>query len=204
MMGSFPTSMLIGKLLRGIDIREQGSGNAGGFNVLRVLGWNPVLVLVVFDIFKGWLPAFYLAPTFFKGTNLPDLGVFQVLCGFCAVLGHTYPVFAEFKGGRGVATLAGMIIALFPQAVPICMSIFTVTVILTGYTSVGSIIASAFLPVILLIFPIFGFEPAELSLLVFSLLVTFFMIFTHRSNISRLRTGEENRFKKAMIFNKRA
>ena len=189
MMGSFPTSILIGKLLRRIDIREQGSGNADGFNVLRVLGWKPALVLVVFDIFKGWLP---------------DLGVFQVLCGFCAVLGHTYPVFAEFKGGKGVATLAGMMIALFPQAVPICMGIFTVTVILTGYTSVGSIIASAFLPVILLIFPLFGFEPAELSLLIFSLLVPFFMIFTHRSNISRLRMGEENRFEKAMIFNKRA
>ena len=141
---------------------------------------------------------------FFKGTYLPDSGVFQVLCGFCAVLGHTYPVFAEFKGGKGVATLAGMMIALFPQAVPICMGIFTVTVILTGYTSVGSIIASAFLPVILLIFPLFGFEPAELSLLIFSLLVPFFMIFTHRSNISRLRMGEENRFEKAMIFNKRA
>jgi glycerol-3-phosphate acyltransferase PlsY len=84
------------------------------------------------------------------------------------------------------------------------MGIFTVTVILTGYTSVGSIIASAFLPVILLIFPLFGFEPAELSLLIFSLLVPFFMIFTHRSNISRLRMGEENRFEKAMIFNKRA
>ena len=76
MMGSFPTSMLIGKLIRGIDIREQGSGNAGGFNVLRVLGWKPALVLVVFDIFKGWLP---------------DLGVFQVLCGFCAVLGPYLP-----------------------------------------------------------------------------------------------------------------
>ena len=76
MMGSFPTSMLIGKLIRGIDIREQGSGNAGDFNVHRVLGWKPALVLVVFDIFKGWLP---------------DLGVVQVLCGFCAVLGPYLP-----------------------------------------------------------------------------------------------------------------
>ena len=202
-IGSFPTSIIMGRITRGIDIRDHGSGNAGGTNVFRVLGWKPALVVVVIDVFKGWLPTAYLAIMFYEATPLPDLGLFQILCGFCAVLGHTFTVFAGFKGGKGVGTLAGMLIAMFPVAVPLCILVFAITLILTGYVSVGSIIASASLPIILLILPIFGIEPAELSLLIFSLLVPFFVIYTHRSNISRLRSGEENQFEKAMIFKKK-
>jgi glycerol-3-phosphate acyltransferase PlsY len=201
--GSFPTSIIVGRLVRGIDIREHGSGNAGGTNVFRVLGWKPALVVIIFDIYKGWLPASYFAKTVFEQTSVPDLGFLQILCGFCAVLGHTYTIFAGFKGGKGVGTLGGMLLAMFPVAVPLCILAFAVTLILTGYVSVGSMVASASLPVFLLILPIFGIEPAELSLLVFSLLVPFFIIYTHRSNISRLRNGEENRFEKAMIFKKK-
>jgi len=202
--GSFPTSIIMGRLTKGIDIREHGSGNAGGTNVYRVLGWKPALVVVVFDIFKGWLPTAYLAKIFFDTNPIPDLGLFQILCGFSAVLGHTYTVFAKFKGGKGVGTLAGMLIAMFPVAVPLCILIFVVTLILTGYVSMGSIIASASLPLLLLTLPIIGIEPAELSLLIFSLMVPFFIIYTHRSNISRLRDGDENRFEKAMIFKKKS
>ena len=103
-----------------------------------------------------------------------------------------------------MGTLAGMLIAMFPLAVPLCILVFAVTLMLTGYVSVGSIIASASLPVLLLTLPIIGIEPAELSLLIFSLMVPFFIIYTHRSNISRLRNGEENRFEKAMIFRKKS
>ena len=184
-IGSFPTSIIMGRITRGIDIRDHGSGNAGSTNIFRVLGWKPALVVITFDVFKGWLPASYLAKIFFEATLLPDLGLFQILCGFCAVLGHTYTIFAGFKGGKGVGTLAGMLIAMFPVAVPLCILVFATTLMLTGYVSVGSIIASASLPVFLLILPIFGIEPAELSLLVFSLLVPFFVIYTHRSNIAR-------------------
>jgi len=201
-IGSFPTSIIMGRITRGIDIRDHGSGNAGGTNVFRVLGWKPALVVVVIDVFKGWLPTAYLAIMFYEATPLPDLGLFQILCGFCAVLGHTFTVFAGFKGGKGVGTLAGMLIAMFPVAVPLCILVFAITLILTGYVSVGSIIASASLPIFLLILPIIGIEPAELSLLIFSLLIPFFIVYTHRSNISRLRNGEENRFDKAMIFKK--
>jgi glycerol-3-phosphate acyltransferase PlsY len=199
-IGSFPTSIIMGRITRGIDIRDHGSGNAGGTNVFRVLGWKPALVVVVIDVFKGWLPTAYLAIMFYEATPLPDLGLFQILCGFCAVLGHTFTVFAGFKGGKGVGTLAGMLIAMFPLAVPLCILVFAITLILTGYVSVGSIIAGASLPIFLLILPIIGIEPAELSLLIFSLLIPFFIVYTHRSNISRLRNGEENRFDKAMIF----
>ncbi len=203
LIGSFPTSILMGRFLKGIDIREHGSGNAGGTNVFRVLGWKPALIVIAFDIFKGWFPTFYLAKLFFDSTSLPDLGLFQILCGFCAVLGHTYTIFAGLKGGKGVGTLAGLLIALFPLAVPLCILVFAITLIFTGYVSIGSIMASASLPIILLLLPLLGIEPAQLSVLIFSLMVPFFVIYTHRSNISRLRNDEENQFEKAMIFKKK-
>jgi glycerol-3-phosphate acyltransferase PlsY len=203
--GSTPTSIIVGKVVKGIDIREHGSGNAGGTNVFRVLGWKPALVVIIVDIFKGWLPTAIYATTLFQDQPIQDIGAVQILCGFAAVLGHTYTMFAGFKGGKGVGTLGGMLIALFPIAVPLCIIVFAIVLILTGYVSLGSIIASVSLPIILLILPPLGFaEPPTLSLLVFSLLIPWFIIFTHRSNLSRLRSGEENRFEKAMIFKKKS
>jgi len=203
--GSTPTSIIAGKVVKGIDIREHGSGNAGGTNVFRVLGWKPALVVIIVDIFKGWLPTAIYATTLFQDQPIQDIGAVQILCGFAAVLGHTYTMFAGFKGGKGVGTLGGMLIALFPIAVPLCIIVFAIVLILTGYVSLGSIIASVSLPIILLTLPPLGFaEPPTLSLLVFSLLIPWFIIFTHRSNLSRLRSGEENRFEKAMIFKKKS
>ena len=198
--GSFPTSIILGKIVKGIDIREHGSGNAGGTNVFRVLGWKPALVVVIIDIFKGWLPTAIFATILFKGQPISDVGVIQILCGFAAVLGHTYTIFAGFRGGKGIGTLAGMLIALFPIAFPLCLLAFVITLILTGYVSLGSIIATVALPIILLIMPIFGIQQSSLSLLIFALLIPWFAIFTHRSNIVRLRNGKENRFENAMIF----
>ena len=199
--GSIPTSIIVGKIFKGIDIRKHGSGNAGATNVFRVLGWKQALIVVVVDIFKGWLPAAVYATSLFQGQPIEETGVLQILCGFAAVLGHTYTIFAEFKGGKGVGTLGGMLLALFPIAVPLCLIVFSVVLMLTGYVSVGSILASAALPIFLFILPPLGFaDTAPLSLLIFSLLVPWFIIFTHRSNITRLRSGDENRFEKAMIF----
>ncbi|MBT3797250.1 MAG: acyl-phosphate glycerol 3-phosphate acyltransferase, partial [Candidatus Marinimicrobia bacterium] len=123
LIGSTPTSIIVGRITKGIDIREHGSGNAGGTNVFRVLGWKPALFVVVIDVFKGWLPAAIFAPAFYYAQIIPDLGVVQILCGFSAVLGHTYTIFAGFKGGKGVGTLGGMLIALFPTAFPFCLAI---------------------------------------------------------------------------------
>jgi len=200
--GSFPTSIILGKLVKGIDIREHGSGNAGGTNVFRVLGWKPALIVVIIDIFKGWLPTAIYATTLLKGQSIADVGVIQILCGFAAVLGHTYTIFAGFRGGKGIGTLAGMLIALFPIAFPLCLLVFVITLILTGYVSLSSIMATVALPIILLILPIFGIEQSSLSLLIFALLIPWFAIYTHRNNIVRLRNGTENRFEKAMIFKK--
>jgi glycerol-3-phosphate acyltransferase PlsY len=202
--GSTPTSIIIGRLIHGIDIREHGSGNAGGTNVYRVLGWKPALVVLIVDVLKGWFPAAVLAPVFFNAQAIPDLGVVQILCGFSAVLGHTFTIFAGFKGGKGVGTLGGMLLALFPSAFLFCLVVAILTIIFTGYVSIASIFASVSLPVFILILPPFlGSEPAPLSLMVFSLLIPFFIIYTHRSNIQRLRNGEENQFEKAMIFRKK-
>ncbi len=203
-VGSTPTSIIVGKITRGIDIRDHGSGNAGGTNVFRVLGWKPALFVVIVDVFKGWLPAAYFATRLFQGQPLTDTGLVQILCGFAAVLGHTYTVFSGFKGGKGVGTVAGMLIALFPLAFPLCLIVFAITLMLTGYVSLSSIFASVSLPLFLFILPpVASVEPAPLSLLVFSLLIPWFIIFTHRSNISRLRQGTENRFEKAMVLRRK-
>jgi len=202
--GSTPTSIIVGRITNGIDIRKHGSGNAGGTNVFRVLGWKPALIVVIVDVFKGWLPAAIFAPAFYFAQIIPDLGVVQILCGFSAVLGHTYTIFAGFKGGKGVGTLGGMLIALFPTVFLFCLAVAVITIILTGYVSLASMFASVSLPIFLFLLPpIFGTNPAPLSLMVFSLLMPWFITFTHRSNIQRLRNGEENQFKKAMIFIKK-
>ena len=204
LLGSIPTSIIAGKVIRGIDIREYGSGNAGGTNVFRVLGFKPALFVIFIDVFKGWLPPAFLAQSFFEIQSIPDLGILQILCGFSAVLGHTYTIFAGFKGGKGVGTLGGMLIALFPTAFPFCLAVAIITIMLTGYVSLASILASVSLPIFLFLLPpFFGTNPAPLSLMVFSLLIPWFITFTHRSNIQRLRSGEENRFEKAMIFRKK-
>ena len=202
--GSIPTSIIMGRLTKGIDIREHGSGNAGGTNVFRVLGWKPALIVLIVDVFKGWFPAAVLASVFFNVQTIPDLGVVQILCGFSAVLGHTYTIFAGFKGGKGVGTLGGMLLALFPSAFIFCLAVAILAIIFTGYVSVASIFASVSLPLFIIILPPFlGTDPAPLSLMIFSLLIPWFIIYTHRSNIQRLRGGEENQFEKAMIFRKK-
>lgn len=200
--GSIPTSIILGKIVKGIDIREHGSGNAGGTNVFRVLGWKPALVVVVIDIFKGWLPTAIYATTLFQDQPITDIGIVQILCGFAAVLGHTYTIFAGFRGGKGIGTIAGMLIALFPITFPLCLIVFVITLITTGYVSLSSILATIALPIIFLVLPIFGIQQSTSSLLIFALLVPLFTIFTHRSNIARLKDGTENRFEKAMIFKK--
>jgi glycerol-3-phosphate acyltransferase PlsY len=200
--GSFPTSIVTSRILRKIDIRDYGSHNAGATNVFRVLGWKPGLFVIIVDIFKGWLSTHLIASYFFLFYfhNSFDFGVTQIIYGFASVLGHTYTVFANFKGGKGIGALLGMLIALFPIAIPLCMFVFVFSLIFTGYVSVGSILSSIFLPISLLIFPLIGISPPTLSLIIFSLLIPFFVIFTHRSNISRLRKGNENKFEKVMIF----
>jgi glycerol-3-phosphate acyltransferase PlsY len=199
--GSVPTSIVVGRVLRGIDIRQHGSGNAGATNVLRVLGWKPALVVVVVDVFKGFAAAYWIAGLHVFPTSLDLPGsLTPILAGMAAVLGHTYTVFAGFRGGKGVGTAAGMLIALFPLAVLVCLPVFVLVIILTGYVSLGSMLTAVSLPLALLLFQVTGVRQVDLYLFIFSLLIPLFIIFTHRSNIKRLLSGSENRFDKARIF----
>ena len=201
--GSIPTSIIVSRVAKNIDIREHGSGNAGATNVYRILGWKYALIVLSLDIFKAWLPTAIYATKIFLSISIPDIGFIQILCGFSAVLGHTYPIFAGFKGGKGVGSLIGVLLALFPFAFPLCLIVAIFVVVTTGYVSLGSIFAAISLPIIILILPGLGIITPNLSLVIFSLLVPWFVIFTHRSNISRIRNGTENRFDKALIIKKR-
>ena len=202
--GSLPTSIIISRGAKNIDIRDHGSGNAGATNVYRVLGWKYALIVLFLDIFKAWLPTAIYATKIFQGISIPDIGFIQILCGFSAVFGHTYPIFAGFKGGKGVGSLIGVLLALFPIVFPLCLFVGIIVITNTGYVSLGSIFAAISLPIIILISPGLGIITPDLSLIVFSLLVPWFVIYTHRSNISRIRNGTENRFDKAIIFKKKS
>ena len=201
--GSIPTSIIVSRVAKNIDIREHGSGNAGATNVYRILGWKYALIVLSLDIFKAWLPTAIYATKIFLSISIPDIGFIQILCGFSAVFGHTYPIFARFKGGKGVGSLIGVLLALFPFVFPLCLIVAIFVVVTTGYVSLGSIFAAISLPIIILILPGLGIITPNLSLVIFSLLVPWFVIYTHRSNISRIRNGTENRFDKALIIKKR-
>lgn len=192
LIGSIPTSIITGKILRGIDIREHGSGNAGGTNVFRVLGWKPGLFVMLFDVFKGFVAAYWLpgwiAPAAAAAPLLP-LGA-----GIAAVFGHIWTLFAGFRGGKGVGTAAGMLIALFPQAVLYCLLVFAVVLATTRIVSVSSMAAAIAFPVILTLFRYGLHREVPQIYYIFSFFAAALIIFTHRANIKRLLNGTENRF----------
>lgn len=202
LIGSIPTAIIVGKITKNIDIRQYGSGNAGGTNAFRVLGWKAGLFVSLFDVAKGVFATAFISQIRLD-TPPPDSAWLMILAGVCAILGHTYTIFAGFKGGKGVATGAGMIVALYPIAFLICLLIFALVLFSTGLVSVSSISAALGLPIVLWIlnhFRSFSIEPA---LLIFSIFIPIFIIFTHRSNIRRLLKGEEKPFEKLILLRRR-
>lgn len=195
LVGSFPTSIVTGRMMRRIDIREHGSGNAGGTNVFRVLGWKAGLFVALVDIGKGMLATLLVSKIRIDVVPLDAMPV-QIIAGVSAVVGHIWTVLAKFKGGKGVATGAGMIFALFPWAALVCLFIFVTLVLATRYVSVGSIAATAALPLVLMLMDRMFGKTVPNSGYVFSILVTILILFTHRANIRRLFNGTENRFNK--------
>jgi len=196
LIGSIPTSIITGKILKGIDIREHGSGNAGGTNTFRVLGWKAGVFVSIIDVFKGFAVVFWIARLAF-GTIAIDLETIQLIVGFSAVAGHVWTVFAGFRGGKGVGTGAGMLLGLYPFAVLICAVVFLVIFLFTRIVSLASISASISLPVVLSLFR-YGLDwPVADSLYYFGFLTAAFIVFTHRSNIKRLINGTENSFRKS-------
>lgn len=204
LIGSTPTSIIVSRIFYNTDVREHGSKNAGATNVFRTFGWKPALFVMLVDVFKGWLPAWYVGNHAINGIAFAgNVDVLMILAGFAAVLGHTYTIFAKFKGGKGVGTAAGLLIALFPIALPICLAVFILTLLLTGMVSLGSMLAATSLPIVLILLKGFAGHPVSDTLLIFSIFIPIFIIFTHRSNVSRILAGTENRFEKAMIFKKK-
>ncbi|HEX9652921.1 MAG TPA: glycerol-3-phosphate 1-O-acyltransferase PlsY [bacterium] len=201
LVGSFPTSIVTGRMLRRIDIREHGSGNAGGTNVFRVLGWKAGLFVAVVDVGKGMLATLLVSMIRIDSVALDPLLV-QIIAGVCAVMGHIWTIMAKFKGGKGVATGAGMIIALFPWAALICFAIFVGIVLTTRYVSVGSMAATSALPLALMFLDRMFGKSVPNSGYVFSILVTLLIFYTHRANIRRLINGTENRFNKIQFRRK--
>ena len=185
LLGAIPTSYLVGRWFRGIDLRAHGSQNLGATNLYRVMGWKFAIPVGLFDVLKGAIPVLVFGP------RAPGIPYFPLWCGLAAVCGHVFSVFVGFRGGKGVATAAGMVLGLAPLAFPVVLAAWAIVVWLTGYVSLGSIVAAA-------LFPIADWllHPARRTTvtLVFDLGVAGFVIWKHRANIGRLLSGQENRF----------
>ncbi len=188
LLGSIPTSVWVGKKFYGIDVREYGSGNAGATNTFRVLGWKAGLPVFIFDMFKG-----FAAVTLVAFLDVPHASntfiSYQLAFGAAAVLGHIFPVFAQFKGGKGVATLLGVVIALSPIPAIMAFIIFVIVLLLFKYVSLGSIIAGISYPLIIW----FVFPSNPIVLKIASVVMAISLILTHRKNIIRLINGTESK-----------
>lgn len=197
LIGSIPTSIILSRVLYGFDIRDRGSGNAGGTNAFRVLGWKAGVFVTALDIGKGIIATYLISQL-----RLGDLGLDQILvqmiAGTAATIGHIWTVFAGFRGGKGVGTAAGMIIVLYPLAVMICLIVFAIVLISSRYVSLSSISAALCMPLSLFLLDSLFDIPISRPLFIFAVLIAGLIIYTHRKNIQRLLTGSENRIKKIL------
>jgi glycerol-3-phosphate acyltransferase PlsY len=184
LLGAIPTSYLAGRLFRGIDLREHGSRNLGATNLYRVLGWRYAVPVGLLDAAKGFIPVVAFAP------RVSSSDLFALVCGLTAVLGHAFSVFVGFKGGKGVATAAGVMLGLAPVALAVATAVWIALVFTTGYVSLGSIAAAAVFPIAVLLFD----RPSEPGMLWLDVAVAAAIIWFHRGNIQRLLKGTENRF----------
>ncbi len=210
LVGSIPTSIIVTRILKGIDIRNYGSGNAGGTNVIRVIGWGPGVFVIILDAFKGFFAAVVLSRLFYgnfplaNATPFSDFTVVQIIAGISAILGHTWTVFAGFKGGKGIATAGGMLLGIAPIEVAIAVGVFAVVVASSRYVSLGSVSAA-------IAFPVAMFVRANVfdvtthyyhSMIFFSIFISSFLIYNHRANIQRLLKGQEHRLEKLRFFHR--
>lgn len=189
LIGSIPTAVWLGKGIYGIDVREHGSGNAGTTNTIRVLGTRPGLIVFAIDMLKGLLAVCLAHFASYECGTEPFVNL-QLLLGVCAVLGHIFPLYAHFKGGKGVATLLGIAIALNPPAALCCFGVFVITLIISKYVSLSSMLGGLTFPIMI----ICVFKIHIVSLMVFAIAEAVLLIITHKKNIVRLIHHEENKF----------
>lgn len=214
LIGSIPTSILAGKIYKRIDIRDYGSGNAGATNTFRVLGRKAGVIVMIVDVAKGFTAAFFIpklsifsfVAAWFEssaGTATELGGIVPIICLCSAVVGHMFPLFARFKGGKGVGTGAGGIFGLHPLAASVCLLTFLLTLFVSGYVSLSSIIAACMLPVVSLVVMLVRGNGIDIAWMVFSILIGALIIGMHRTNLQRLLRGEESRFEKMRLFKRK-
>ncbi len=209
LIGSIPTAVIVSKRFFGFDIRTKGSGNMGSTNAFRMLGWKWGIFVQVVDIAKG-LAAVVFVSHLMEGHHLPftnrtpfeDITVVKIIAGASAVLGHIFSVFVGFKGGKGVNTAAGMLIGIAPIEVSIAAGVFILAVMLSGYISLGSILAAIILPGAMAFrYNVFGATiDGYHTLIWFSISISALVIYMHRSNIKRLLSGTENKMTKWQVL----
>jgi glycerol-3-phosphate acyltransferase PlsY len=187
LIGSIPSSYIMGKLLRGIDLREHGSGNLGAANTFRVLGFKAAVPVLLFDIGKGFVAVRFFSRLGGEGT------AFALLAAFLVVIGHNYSLFVRFSGGKGVGATAGAFLALAPQALGMCVAVWVATLLATRIVSVASMVSAAFLPVsVPLANRLFGAR-VHYSVTLLALVAAVVVFVKHRPNIRRLRDGTEKK-----------
>ncbi|WP_166333385.1 glycerol-3-phosphate 1-O-acyltransferase PlsY [Sphingobacterium chungjuense] len=200
LFGSIPTAVWFGQAFYGVDVREYGSGNAGATNTFRVLGGKAGSVVMFVDILKGWtatnLP-YLLDSSVIGNDNASTFVNFQLALGVIAVIGHLFPIFAGFRGGKGVATLFGMVLAIHFYAALMCVSVFIVILLLTHYVSLGSIMAGFTFPFSIA----FIFKTSVPSILLYGIAICALILVTHQKNIERLLKGHES---KIYLFRKKS
>lgn len=193
LLGSIPTALWVGRrFFRLVDIREHGSGNAGATNTFRVLGPKAGSAVLLIDALKGFVAAYFL-PLWLvaQGAIAPEHELYYKLAyGALAVVGHIYPVFAQFRGGKGVATILGMMLGVAPATVGVCLLVFIAMLLLFRYVSLASMTASVTFALLQLL-P--QFRPAQPFMVYVGFVLAVLLIYTHRANISRLRSGTESR-----------
>ncbi|TFG79516.1 MAG: glycerol-3-phosphate 1-O-acyltransferase PlsY [Spirochaetales bacterium] len=195
LIGSFPSAIVIGRIFFGRDLRTEGSGNAGGTNAFRVFGWKAGLAVSVLDVAKGAVVAIFLS-RLIDNTIVPREGA-MLVTGLLAVIGHVWTVFGGFRGGKGVATAAGVVMVIAPLGFFAALAAFSLVLMSTGIVSLSSMTAALTLSISILVT-----TPADASpwLFGFALFATPFIMFTHRANIGRLLRGEEKRFEKVALL----
>ncbi|MBT4478164.1 MAG: glycerol-3-phosphate 1-O-acyltransferase PlsY [Flavobacteriales bacterium] len=196
--GSFPSAVWVGRTFYNKDVREYGSGNAGATNTFRVLGKGAGIPVLLMDIFKGWISVNYIyfitdgCNPFIETVTSSQFEI-QLALGIAAVIGHLFPIYSGFRGGKGIATLLGLLIGLNPIAAIASIVVFVIVFLISKYVSLGSILASLAFPFV--VFIILDEKDVNASLELFSVFVPILTLITHQKNIERLIRGEENKVK---------
>ncbi len=201
LVGSIPTGIIFGKIVKGIDIREHGSGNAGGTNVFRLLGWKYGVMTIVLDATKGAIAVLLIARLYLGSFPFPnytpfdDFTLIQIIAGIVAVLGHIWTVFAGFRGGKGIATALGFLITIITVDMLLALAVFAVVVIVSRYISLGSLSAAFSIPVIMVIREnVFNAHiTGYTTVLPFVVFMALLVLYTHRANVVRLMKGNERK-----------